>query len=77
MTITIELIEKFKHYLIEEEKSSATLEKYMRDVTAFFVWLDESKLDKIAVLRYKEHLLMNYAPASVNSVLSSLNSFFE
>lgn len=77
MIITRELIENFKHYLIEEEKSSATLEKYMRDVTAFFVWLDESKLDKIAVLRYKEHLLMNYAPASVNSVLSSLNSFFE
>ena len=31
MTITRELIEKFKHYLIEEEKSSAALEKYMRD----------------------------------------------
>ena len=77
MTITIELIEKFKHYLIEEEKSSATLEKYMRDVTAFFVWLSGCELDKLAVLRYKEHLILNYAPASVNSVLSSLNSFFE
>ena len=39
MTITRELIENFKHYLIEEEKSSATLEKYMRDVTVFFTWL--------------------------------------
>ena len=77
MTITRELIEKFKHYLIEEEKSSATLEKYMRDVTVFFAWLAGSELDKIAVLRYKEHLTLNYAPASVNSVLSSLNSFFE
>ena len=77
MTITRELIENFKHYLIEEEKSSATLEKYMRDVTAFFAWLAGCELDKIAVLRYKEHLKMNYAPASVNSVLSSLNSFFE
>lgn len=77
MTITRELIEKFKHYLIEEEKSSATLEKYMRDVTVFFAWLAGSELDKITVLRYKEYLTMNYAPASVNSVLSSLNSFFE
>ncbi len=77
MTITRELIEKFKHYLIEEEKSSATLEKYMRDITVFFAWLAGSELDKIAVLRYKEHLTMNYAPASVNSVLSSLNSFFD
>ena len=77
MTITRELIEKFKHYLIEEEKSSATLEKYKRDVTVFFTWLAGTELDKLTVLRYKEHLTMNYAPASVNSVLSSLNSFFE
>ena len=77
MTITLEIIEKFKHYLIEEEKSSATLEKYMRDVTTFLVWLEDCELDKLIVLRYKEYLMLNYAPASVNSVLSSLNSFFE
>ena len=76
MTITRELIVKFRHHLMEEEKSSATLEKYIRDVTAFFVWLTGHELDKMAVLRYKEHLAVNYAPASVNSVLSSLNSFF-
>lgn len=77
MTITKNLIEKFKQHLIEEEKSAATLEKYMRDITAFFTWLAGSELDKMTVLRYKEHLTTNYVPASVNSVLSSLNSFFE
>lgn len=77
MTIKKNLIEKFKQYLIEEEKATATLEKYVRDITAFFAWLAGSELDKITVLRYKEHLTTNYAPASVNSVLSSLNSFFE
>ena len=77
MTITKNLIEKFKQYLIEEEKATATLEKYVRDITTFFAWLAGSELDKITVLRYKEHLTTNYAPASVNSVLSSLNSFFE
>lgn len=77
MTLTRDLIEKFKTYLIEEEKSSSTLEKYIRDVTMFFAWLAGLELDKIAVLRYKEFLTMNYAPASVNSVLSSLNSFFD
>ena len=77
MTITQEIIEKFKHYLIEEEKSSATLEKYIRDVTVFFSWLAGAEIDKIVVLRYKEYLTLRYAPASVNSVLSSLNSFFE
>ena len=78
MTITKNLIEKFKQYLIEEEKATATLEKYVRDITAFFAWLAGSELDKITVLRYKEHLIDSaYAPTSVNSVLSSLNSFFE
>ena len=70
MTITKNLIEKFKQYLIEEEKASATLEKYMRDITAFFVWLAGGELDKLKVLGYKEYLInANYAPASVNSVL--------
>ena len=78
MTITKILIEKFKQYLIEEEKSSATLEKYMRDITVFFVWLAGRELNKMTVLHYKEHLISaNYAPTSVNSILSSLNSFFE
>ncbi len=77
MTLTRSLIKEFRRYLIEEEKSSATIEKYMRDITAFLAWLDGCELEKIAVLRYKEHLTKNYAPASVNSVLSSLNSFFD
>ena len=77
MIITNELIEGFKNYLIEEEKSSATLEKYMRDIIAFFAWLSGAELTKKRVLEYKMHLTENYAPTSVNSVLSSLNSFFE
>lgn len=77
MRITKELIEDYERHLIEEEKSSATLEKYLRDVTAFFAWCDGDELDKIRVLQYKEYLTEKFAPASVNSVLSSLNSFFE
>jgi len=74
--ITKQLIEKFEVYLINEEKSSATLEKYIRDVVAFMEWLADTFLDKGAVLQYKQHLIENYAPASVNSIISSLNSFF-
>ena len=74
--ITKELINKFRQYLIEEEKATATVEKYIRDINVFAVWLGEKTLDKETVLTYKESLTKNYAPASVNSVLSSLNSFF-
>ena len=66
----------FKIYLIDEEKSSSTLEKYIRDITVFMEWCKETKLNKSLVLEYKQELIEKYAPASVNSVLSSLNSFF-
>lgn len=75
--ITDDLIEKYKDFLINEEKASATLEKYMRDIKAFSEWTLGSELDKRKVLEYKEYLIGKFAPASVNSVLSSLNSFFE
>lgn len=74
--LTRRLIDKFRQHLVEEEKTAATLEKYMRDIEAFSQWLRGRRIDKKIVLEYKEHLVRNYAPSSVNSVISSLNSFF-
>ncbi len=74
--ITEKLIKNFRNYLINEEKSDATLEKYIRDISAFLAWLYGRGVDKQTVLEYKAYLIENYKPASVNSVLSSLNSFF-
>ena len=74
--ITNELIQKFKTHLINEEKSSATLEKYIRDVVAFMQWLNDRAVEKVVVMEYKQNLIENYAPASANSMLSSINSFF-
>ena len=74
--ITDKQIENFKSYLQNEERASATVGKYMRDVSAFSAWLRGKEINKNAVLAYKEYLIETYAPASVNSVLSSLNSFF-
>lgn len=74
--LTKELILEFKSYLIEEEKSKATLEKYIRDVETFYSWIGDKELNKLCVLNYKDYLIENYAVASVNSMLSSINSFF-
>ena len=74
--ITNELITKFKEYLIDEEKSSATLDKYIRDITVFTQWTTGKELSKSLVLEYKQEIIEKYAPASVNSIISSLNSFF-
>ena len=76
-TISPDLIKEFENYLIEEEKAYATQEKYIRDVKAFSDWTKGENIDKRKVICYKEHLKSKFAPSSVNSVLSSLNSFFE
>ena len=65
----------FRNYLIEEEKSELTVEKYLRDVRKFLCWLRSEKLDKGRVLSYKAELVEKYAVVSVNSILSSVNSY--
>lgn len=76
MKITQGMIKNYQNYLINEEKASATVEKYVRDVTAFMIWANNRTLEKQLVLAYKDFLMRNYAGASVNSIISSLNSFF-
>lgn len=74
--ITKGLIQSFKNYLIDEEKSENTIEKYTHDIFTFNCWLCGRGVDKQIVLEYKAFLLENYKPASVNSIISSLNNFF-
>jgi len=74
--ITNEIIEKYREFLLQEEKAQATIEKYIRDVIAFMSWLSGQSVEKSIVLEYKKILIENYAPKSVNSIISSLNNFF-
>ena len=57
--ITEDLITSFRNYLINEEKSGATLEKYIRDIYAFLSWLCGRGVDKRTVLEYKAYLVEN------------------
>ena len=72
--ITTKLIEKFNNHLILEERSRATIEKYIRDVKAFTVFVNGAEISKEIVISYKKYLQENYAVRSVNSMLASLNS---
>ena len=74
--ITKRTIADYKNYLVEEEKSSVTIEKYIRDINTFAEWSDGREITKTLVLEYKNILVQQYAPASVNSILSSLNGYF-
>ena len=69
-------IAEFKEHLILEEKSTATIEKYIRDVKAFFIYTQGKAITKETVIAYKNHLQENYAVRSVNSMLASINSLF-
>lgn len=71
-----EMIQDFKQHLIEEERSEATILKYLHDVSYFFTVLNEQTFTKQAVLNYKEELTKTYAITSANSMLAAVNSFF-
>ncbi len=66
---------RFQEYLLAEEKSQATIEKYLRDVRYFFTFLKEHTICKEETVAYKKYLSNHYAPSSVNSMLVSLNRF--
>ena len=74
--LTQEIICDFKEHLILEERSAATVEKYIRDTNAFLVYVNGGEITKETVIGYKKHLQENYAVRSVNSMLASINSIF-
>ena len=74
--ITDCLIRKFEEYLICEEKSKSTIEKYVHDARELMNWLCGEEVTKEMTVKYKEYLTTKYAPASVNAAIASANSFF-
>ena len=75
--ITGKQLTGFERHLRLEEREPGTIEKYLRDIRAFAVWLEGKPLDKEAAVAWKEHLLASgYAPSTINSMLVALNRFF-
>ena len=73
--ITAKEIAAFEEYLILEERSLTTVEKYIRDIRAFAAYA-VGEITKETVIAYKKHLQETYAVRSVNSMLASINSLF-
>jgi len=70
------LMQPFASHLTENEKSPATISKYLRDVRFFLKYAEQLPLNRQTVLDYKCHLASSYAVSSANSMLASLNAFF-
>jgi site-specific recombinase XerD len=72
----MKMMGEFEKYLREEERSSATIEKYLRDVRSFAAFVGDAEISKNTVLNYKSKLLETYAISSANSMIAAINCFF-
>lgn len=70
-----ELLKKFENSMYEDEKSKATVEKYLRDLRYFADFANGRSIDKVLTLEYKAELGRTYALTSANSMLAALNAF--
>ena len=76
-------VQAFATYLRENEKSRATVDKYLHDVRTFCAFVqareasgrEQGTIDKQTVLAYKAYLGERYAVASANSMLAALNMY--
>ncbi len=75
--ITSKMISNFELELRNDEKSSNTIEKYLRDIRCFLEFVNGRLVEKALVLEYKAYLEKEYALSSANSMLAAINSFFK
>ena len=73
--VTSDHLAAFREYLLREEKSTATVEKYLRDARLFRRYCQGRPVSKALTVAYKQELQnRGYAIRSVNSMLASLNA---
>ena len=70
-------VQRYAAYLREQERAPATIQKYVRDLTALLDYLDGQPLTKAALIGWKEHLTACHAPTTVNSMLAALMAVME
>ena len=70
-------IQAYADFLQAEEKSTATMEKYLRDIRVFISWLEGREATREAAAEWKANLVeQGYAPVTVNAMLSAVNGLF-
>ena len=76
MQISENSLQQFAGHLEREGRSPGTVEKYLRDVRQFVLWLHGRELTKELAAAWRDHLAQSgYAPVTVNSMLSAVNHF--
>ena len=68
------IMNRYQKYLYGEERSEATIKKYMRDIEHFYEYLPAAKVvTKELLVAYKRSLTDIYKVSSINSMLVALN----
>lgn len=75
MTITQQKMDRYFMYLKEQERSPKTIQKYERDLHTLLQFLPNQTIDKEKLILWKESLMKQYSPSTVNSMLTSINGF--
>ena len=70
--LSVQHLNAFQEHLQREEKSAATVEKYLRDVRAFVTFAVGRPITKEVTIAVKKELEeRQYAVRSINSMLAS------
>lgn len=70
-------LKEFQKHLMQEEKSSATIKKYMREVELFSEFLRGKGVNKEIILAYREYLLNQFQAQTVNGKLSAISAYLK
>lgn len=74
-SLSREGILRYAAYLRDQERSSPTIEKYLRDLYALRNYLEGRPLTKSEMIGWKAQLADRYAPTTVNSMLAAANGY--
>lgn len=75
--VTERMIANFHKHLQDEERSAATIQKYMREVKCLAEFLQGEDIQKEKMIEYRKILQEKYQARTVNVKLSALNVYLE
>lgn len=75
--LTERALADYQAYLREQERSKATIEKYLRSARTFLRYLQDRPVSRELIAQWKQALLEQHcAPSSINAALAALNGLF-
>lgn len=75
--ITAIKISAFRCFLTEQDKSPATIKKYIREVERFADFLQGNPVEKMQLLKYRDLLKENHKAQTVNGKLTAIHAYLD